>query len=68
MQNPSGIMNLDNDDYSNIHFIFYEKNDFMAPFASGSAKYDTMIICPCSMGTLARIASWNFQRFNNTSC
>lgn len=37
-------------------FKFYSKNDFMAPFASGSAKYDTMIVCPCSMGTLARIA------------
>lgn len=36
---------------------FYEKNDFSAPFASGSAKYNTMIICPCSMGTLGRIAS-----------
>jgi 4-hydroxy-3-polyprenylbenzoate decarboxylase len=31
--------------------------DFMAPFASGSGKYDAMIICPCSMGTLGRIAS-----------
>jgi 4-hydroxy-3-polyprenylbenzoate decarboxylase len=29
----------------------------MAPFASGSAKYDTMIVCPCSMGTMARIAT-----------
>ena len=31
--------------------------DFMAPFASGSANYKTMIICPCSMGTMGRIAS-----------
>ncbi|MFC3559172.1 UbiX family flavin prenyltransferase [Pedobacter jamesrossensis] len=37
-------------------FTFYSKNDFNAPFASGSAKYDTMVIVPCSMGTLGRIA------------
>ena len=47
---------LGNDVYKDYPFDFYEKNDFMAPFASGSAKYDTMIICPCSMGTLGRIA------------
>src|SRR5687768_8587334 len=35
----------------------YEQDDFYAPFASGSAKFDTMIICPCSMGSLARIAA-----------
>jgi 4-hydroxy-3-polyprenylbenzoate decarboxylase len=29
----------------------------MAPFASGSAGFDTMIVCPCSMGTLGRVAS-----------
>lgn len=38
-------------------FSFYEKNDFNAPFASGSARYDTMIVCPCSVGLLGRIAS-----------
>jgi flavin prenyltransferase len=36
-------------------FDFYEKDDFMAPFASGSARYDTMIVIPCSMGILGRI-------------
>ena len=48
---------LDNDAYQHYPFDFYEKNDFLAPFASGSAKYDTMIICPCSMGLLGRIAA-----------
>lgn len=47
---------LGNRDFENIPYTIYDKNNFMAPFASGSAKYDTMIICPCSMGTLARIA------------
>lgn len=44
-------------DFEQYPFDFYAKNDFFAPFASGSAKYDTMIVCPCSMGTLARIAT-----------
>ena len=48
---------LNNSDYNNYPFTFYEKMDFMAPFASGSANYGTMIICPCSMGTMARIAT-----------
>ena len=48
---------LGNQDYTNLPFQFYDKYDFSAPFASGSAKYDTMIIIPCSMGTLGRIAS-----------
>jgi 4-hydroxy-3-polyprenylbenzoate decarboxylase len=48
---------LGNEDYKNYPFTFYETTNFYAPFASGSAKYDVMIVCPCSMGTLARIAS-----------
>ncbi|MGN8056399.1 UbiX family flavin prenyltransferase [Pedobacter sp. 22163] len=48
---------LGNQDYNHFKdFTFYNKNDFNAPFASGSAKYDTMIIVPCSMGTLGRVA------------
>lgn len=48
---------LNNKDYKKIPFHFYEKQDFSAPFASGSAQYETMIICPCSMGQLGRMAS-----------
>ncbi len=48
---------LGNTDYLKYPFDFYEKDDFMAPFASGSAKYETMIICPSSMGLMGRIAT-----------
>jgi len=48
---------LDNTDYDKLPYTIYAKNDFMAPFASGSARFDTMVIVPCSMGALGRIAS-----------
>ena len=48
---------LGNRDFENLPIRFFEKNDFTAPFASGSAKYNMMIVCPCSMGTLSRIAT-----------
>jgi 4-hydroxy-3-polyprenylbenzoate decarboxylase len=48
---------LQDDSYNRLPVRFYSTQDFMAPFASGSGKYDTMIIIPCSMGTLGRIAS-----------
>ncbi|TAH43445.1 MAG: UbiX family flavin prenyltransferase [Bacteroidetes bacterium] len=49
-------LELKNSDFENIPFKTFAKNDFFAPFASGSAKFETMIICPCSMGTMGRIA------------
>ncbi len=48
---------LDNEAYADYPVKFYSPADFMAPFASGSGQYDTMIIIPCSMGTLGRIAT-----------
>lgn len=47
---------LGNRDHHQYPFRFYDKNDFSAPFASGSGRFDTMIVMPCSMGTLGRIA------------
>ncbi|MBR5018321.1 MAG: UbiX family flavin prenyltransferase [Bacteroidales bacterium] len=41
---PDRFMLLDNDNYFN-------------PFCSGSAAADVMVVLPCSMGTLARIAA-----------
>jgi len=35
----------------------FNNSDFFAPFASGSSSYDTMIICPASMGITGRIAN-----------
>jgi 4-hydroxy-3-polyprenylbenzoate decarboxylase len=48
---------LENEAYKNYPAKFFGQQDFSAPFASGSAQYNTMIIIPCSMGTLGRIAS-----------
>ncbi len=48
---------LGNDDYRKYPFRFFDKHDFKAPFASGSAHYNIMMVAPCSMGTLGRIAS-----------
>ena len=44
-------------DYGNYEATYFKKDDFMAPFASGSANFNIMVIVPCSMGTLGRIAS-----------
>lgn len=44
-------------EYKAYEKISYDKNNFMAPFASGSAAFNIMIIIPCSMGTVGRIAA-----------
>ncbi|MBX2933216.1 MAG: UbiX family flavin prenyltransferase [Ferruginibacter sp.] len=48
---------LENDNYVNFPGKIYGQQDFTAAFASGSGQFNTMIIIPCSMGTLGRIAS-----------
>ena len=48
---------LENEEYKNLPFTFYSINDYFAPFASGSANYSSLIIAPCSMGTMGRIAN-----------
>ena len=48
---------LEEESYHDYPVKFYSQQDFNAPFASGSGEYNTMIIVPCSMGTLGRIAA-----------
>ena len=48
---------LGNRSYDSFDIPVFDKQDFNAPFASGSGQFDTMIIVPCSMGTMGRIAS-----------
>ncbi|MBD0333276.1 MAG: UbiX family flavin prenyltransferase, partial [Chitinophagaceae bacterium] len=47
---------IGNESFTSFPFRLFEKTDFTAPFASGSAQYDALVIIPCSMGTLGRIA------------
>ena len=48
---------LDDETYKDFKVNYFSQQDFSAPFASGSGQYTTMIIVPCSMGTLGRIAT-----------
>lgn len=48
---------LGDESYQNFEGKLFSTTDFSAPFASGSARYDGLIIIPCSMGTLGRIAA-----------
>ena len=35
----------------------YDQNDWRSPYASGSAKVDAYVVCPCSSGTLGAVAA-----------
>lgn len=48
---------LGNDFSYGDDFRVFKNDDFFAPFASGSAGYDCMIVCPCSMGVVGRVAN-----------
>ncbi len=43
--------------FTEVPFTLHNNNDFYVPLASGSSLYDTMFVCPCSMGTMGRIAN-----------
>ncbi len=48
---------LESDSYNKLNVKQFDNDDFFSPIASGSANYDVMIVCPCSMGTLAKISN-----------
>jgi 4-hydroxy-3-polyprenylbenzoate decarboxylase len=51
-EDPDGVHHPDG-----VKMTIYQPGNFFAPMASGSAGYDAMIVCPCTMGTLGRIAA-----------
>lgn len=53
------VWNYEIDDYpiEQIPFKIYDNNDYFVAPASGSCKFDTMVILPCTMGTMSKIAN-----------
>jgi len=58
-ENAKAVWEFELGDFDPVHFQYkiYDPDDFFAPPASGSSGFDVMVICPCTMGTLGRIAS-----------
>lgn len=47
---------LNDNSYLDYNVKMFDLRDYNAPFASGSSSYEALVVCPCSMGTLGRIA------------
>ncbi len=48
---------LNEEIFSHKKITLYDNQDYFSPVASGSAKYDAMVVVPCSMGTMGKIAN-----------
>ena len=57
-ENPEeGLRQLKNHFNAGDNLKYYGLNDFFVPVASGSSAPDAVVVCPCSMGTVGRIAA-----------
>lgn len=48
---------LNASDFEQLPNKIWPNSTFFAPFASGSSDFDVLIVCPCTMGSMAKIAS-----------
>ncbi len=46
----------------------YDPSDYSAPYASGSAKVDGYVVCPCSMSTVGTIAAGAMANLVHRAC
>jgi len=57
-ENPQEcLQQLKNHFNADDNLKYYGPNDFFVPVASGSSAPDAVVVCPCSMGTVGRIAA-----------
>ena len=52
LESPEELLSV-----ASIPAAIYDNDDLLAPIASGSASCEAMVVVPCSVGTLGRIAS-----------